>query len=188
MKRILFSLMTIVAVLCVVGAGSLAYFSDTETSGGNTFTAGTLDLKVDELDDPLPIKFTLGPLVPGDFGTITYELNNTGNIGGYLDLENVIVTNDGGDFTEPEEEVDPSNAGNLGAALQVTVTIDTTTVYTGSLDGFAGSHDCNILLAGAGTIDAVIDWELPGEEAGNEIQGDIAGLSITFELQQRAED
>lgn len=40
MKRVLFSLMTMVAVLSVAGVGSLAYFSDTETSIGNTFTAG----------------------------------------------------------------------------------------------------------------------------------------------------
>jgi predicted ribosomally synthesized peptide with SipW-like signal peptide len=180
--------MTIVAVFCVVGAGTLAYFSDTETSSGNTFTAGTLDLKVDEKDDPLPVKFNLGPLKPGDYATITYELKNTGNIDGYLDLENVIVTNAGGEFTEPEKEVDPSNEGNLGAALYVTVKIGETTVYSGSLDGFAGSHDCNILLAGGGTTNVVIDWELPGPTTGNEVQGDIAGLSITFELQQRAED
>lgn len=39
MKRILFSLMTLAAVLIVAGTGSLAYFSDTETSTDNTFTA-----------------------------------------------------------------------------------------------------------------------------------------------------
>ena len=186
MKRILFSLMTMVAVLCVVGAGSLAYFSDTETSGGNTFTAGTLDLKVDEKDDPLPVKFILGPLAPGASGTETYGLENVGNIDGFIDL-NVTVTNEGGEFSEPEKDVDPGNEGDLGAALQVRVTIDTTTVYASSLDGFDGSHDCNIPLAGGGTIDVVIEWELPGE-TGNEIQGDIATLSITFELHQRAED
>ena len=187
MKRILFSLMTIVAVLCVAGAGSFAYFSDTETSSGNTFTAGTLDLKVDDADDPLPVKFTLGPLAPGDSGTISYELKNAGNIDGYIDLENVIVTNDGGEFTEPEKAVDPGNLGNLGAAIQVTVTVGGTNVYTGSLDGFAGNHDYSILLTAGTTTNAVINWELPGA-TGNEVQGDIAGLSITFELQQRAED
>jgi predicted ribosomally synthesized peptide with SipW-like signal peptide len=41
LKRVLFTLMMLAAVLSVAGAGSLAYFSDTETSSGNTFTAGT---------------------------------------------------------------------------------------------------------------------------------------------------
>ncbi len=40
MKRILFTLMVLAAVLSVAGAGNLAYFSDTETSTGSTFTAG----------------------------------------------------------------------------------------------------------------------------------------------------
>lgn len=41
MKRILFSLMILAAVLSVAGAGVFAYFSDTEASIGNTFIAGT---------------------------------------------------------------------------------------------------------------------------------------------------
>jgi len=34
------------AASMLIGAGTVAYFSDTETSTGNTFTAGTLDLKL----------------------------------------------------------------------------------------------------------------------------------------------
>lgn len=41
MKRILLSLMILVAALSVVGAGSFAYFNDSETSPDNTFSAGT---------------------------------------------------------------------------------------------------------------------------------------------------
>jgi predicted ribosomally synthesized peptide with SipW-like signal peptide len=33
-------------VATIAGAGIYAYFSDTESSTGNTFTAGTMDLKV----------------------------------------------------------------------------------------------------------------------------------------------
>jgi len=50
LKRILFSLMTIIAVLCVAGTGSLAYLADTETSTGNTFTAavwGPIGVQID---------------------------------------------------------------------------------------------------------------------------------------------
>ena len=47
MKKILLSL----AIIAVVGAVAVgvtgAFFSDTETSTGNTFTAGAIDLKVD---------------------------------------------------------------------------------------------------------------------------------------------
>lgn len=46
-KKILFSFLTIGAVLASVGGATVAYFSDTETSTGNTFTAGTIDISVD---------------------------------------------------------------------------------------------------------------------------------------------
>ena len=49
MKKILISLMAIALVIGLVGAGSFALFNDTETSTGNTFTAGKLNLL---LDDP----------------------------------------------------------------------------------------------------------------------------------------
>ncbi|MBU3967163.1 MAG: M73 family metallopeptidase [Euryarchaeota archaeon] len=45
MKQIMQGLLVIGFVLMATGAGTLAYFSDTETSSGNTLTAGTLDLK-----------------------------------------------------------------------------------------------------------------------------------------------
>ena len=47
MKRILLSLGAIVFVGAVAAGATGAFFSDTETSTGNTFTAGSLDLKVD---------------------------------------------------------------------------------------------------------------------------------------------
>ncbi|MFA6338594.1 MAG: TasA family protein [Candidatus Paceibacterota bacterium] len=47
MKKILISALAIVAVGGAVAGVTMAYFNDTETSAGNIFTAGTLDLKVD---------------------------------------------------------------------------------------------------------------------------------------------
>jgi len=46
-KKILVSLATMGAVAALVISGTIAFFSDTETSTGNTLTAGALDLKVD---------------------------------------------------------------------------------------------------------------------------------------------
>jgi predicted ribosomally synthesized peptide with SipW-like signal peptide len=47
MKKILLSVSVIAVVAAVVLGVTTAFFSDTETSTGNTFTAGSLDLKVD---------------------------------------------------------------------------------------------------------------------------------------------
>ena len=47
MKKIIISLSVIGAVAAVAIGASTAFFSDTETSTGNTFTAGAIDLKID---------------------------------------------------------------------------------------------------------------------------------------------
>lgn len=46
-KRIVLALGMIVFVAAVVAGGTGAFFSDTETSTGNTFTAGAIDLRID---------------------------------------------------------------------------------------------------------------------------------------------
>ena len=46
-KKILFSLLAIAISAAAVIGGTTAFFSDTETSTGNVFTAGSIDLKVD---------------------------------------------------------------------------------------------------------------------------------------------
>jgi predicted ribosomally synthesized peptide with SipW-like signal peptide len=46
-KKIIVSLSVIGAVAVIAIGGTIAYFSDTETSSGNTFVAGAFDLKVD---------------------------------------------------------------------------------------------------------------------------------------------
>ena len=181
MKKILISLMAIALVIGLVGAGTMAYFSDTETSSGNTFTAGTLNLHVDGANDPLPAKFTLTDLAPGSSGAITYALANVGSINGYVDIEGVTVVNASGTTPEPESTPD---LGELGANLLVTVTLDTTTVYSSAaLNGFAGNWDVSESLTAGSTINCVISWSIH-DTVGNEIQGDIATVGMTFELAQ----
>jgi predicted ribosomally synthesized peptide with SipW-like signal peptide len=48
-KRILLSLIVLGTAASAIILGTSAFFSDTETSSGNTFTAGALDLKADSL-------------------------------------------------------------------------------------------------------------------------------------------
>src|SRR3989344_7507912 len=47
MKKILLSLAMIVVVAGAVAGGTIAFYNDTETSTGNVFTAGSIDLTVD---------------------------------------------------------------------------------------------------------------------------------------------
>jgi len=50
-RKVLASLLVIAVVVALVGAGSWAWFSDTEESVGNTFTAGTLNLQIADNDE-----------------------------------------------------------------------------------------------------------------------------------------
>ncbi len=76
MKRILFSLAMIAAVGAVVVGATGAYFSDTETSADNTFTAGTIDIS---LSDPVVTKSVDIPdMKPGMTQWIEFDVHNDG--------------------------------------------------------------------------------------------------------------
>ena len=82
-KKILISLSVIGAVAAIAVGGTIAYFSDVETSTGNTFTAGSLDLIVD-IDgvqyNPLNRAiFTVTDMKPGDKGEETLSLRVVDN-------------------------------------------------------------------------------------------------------------
>ena len=192
MKKILISLMAIALVVGLVGAGTVAYFSDTETSTDNTFTAGTLDLNVGGENPNLSPDFTLGPLAPGDSGTITYTLNNVGSIDGYLDLQGIGVVDTEG--TNPESETgNTAEPGELSDNIYVTVTLGASQLYVGLLSGIVSDYDANVALAASGTTTLTIAWVVDkdnvaplGADVGNDIQGDVATVGLTIELAQTA--
>lgn len=70
-RRILTAVFVVGLVATIAGAGLYAYFSDTETSTGNIFTAGTMDLKLshsgtDSWNDGVTATWTLSDMKPGD--------------------------------------------------------------------------------------------------------------------------
>src|SRR3990167_1285585 len=64
-SKILLSIAAIFAAVVIVAAATFAFFSDSETSEGNSFTAGRLDLKINDQDDPEAIVF-FEDFKPGD--------------------------------------------------------------------------------------------------------------------------
>jgi predicted ribosomally synthesized peptide with SipW-like signal peptide len=77
-KKILLGIMTIGLVSMLAGAGLYAYFSDTETSVGNVFTAGTIDISI---DPTVGQKVTLNGFVdlkPCQTGYTTTKITNVG--------------------------------------------------------------------------------------------------------------
>ena len=101
MRGIVFNLLVLLLVSTIIAAGTLATFKDKETSEQNIFSAGTLDLKVDEKETPnLPVYFNASNIKPGDYGCVDISVENIGSINGilYVYITNVsymdIIDND----------------------------------------------------------------------------------------------
>jgi len=145
-KKILISLSVIGIVAAMVIGGTIAYFSDTETSTGNTFTAGAIDLKIDndswyngelrqdlgwELDELTGhLFFDYEDLKPGDWGEDTVSLHVFDN-DAWACVDLYITKNDDMSSTEPELEAgdvqeDPQNIwdGELAKELQFIFWVD----------------------------------------------------------------
>ena len=130
MKKILLSLVTIGVVGAIAAGATSAYFSDTETSTGNTFTAGALDLELGQ-SDTMP--FSISDIVPGQSGKGTVRLTNTeGNIPGKLSVSLVNFVQYENSLTEPElnppfgthDYANGPNAGELNFFLQFASFVD----------------------------------------------------------------
>lgn len=203
MSKILVSLMTIALVGALVGGGIYAYFNDTETSTGNTFTAGTLDLNLDGGNTNV-VKFNVSDASPGSIGGGTWTVTNAGTIDGYLDLETVGITEGIGTTTDPELVDEPTglDTAQLGTFLMVHMFIDAnndgdwdagetdilgTNAAPVAINTIAGSYNLDLPLTAISTNYIALRWSVP-VTADNRIQGDSIILGMTFELQQRAAD
>ncbi|MEK7559650.1 MAG: TasA family protein [Patescibacteria group bacterium] len=140
-KVLLSGAVILVAAAVVIGA-TFAFFSDTETSTGNTFTAGAIDLTIDnesyvidyltDIGNPtgalvansftswtlsdLTIEkfFNFEDLKPGDYGEDTISLHVENN-DAYLCAAARITSDLDNTITEPEDEVSgPNNDDNDG--------------------------------------------------------------------------
>ncbi|MHA1482061.1 MAG: TasA family protein [Candidatus Heimdallarchaeaceae archaeon] len=154
-KKIIISLSVIAVVAAVVVGGTIAYFSDTETSTGNTFTAGAIDLRIDsechyyqngepidcrdaedlefgtweltDLEDGAHKFFAFGDLKPGDYGEDTISLHVYNN-DAWACVTLGPLTNDDNGCNEPESEVDGTcgpGEGELGDNLYFKIWADT---------------------------------------------------------------
>jgi len=203
-KKILISLMTIALVSALIGGGVFAYFSDVETSTGNVFTAGTLDLNLDGGNTNV-VKFTVSNVKPGDSGGGTWTVTNVGSIVGYLDLESIGVTEAIGTTTDPELADEPTglDTTQLGNYLLVHMFIDAnnngswdagetdifgTNAVPAAINTIAGSYALDLSLAASGGTNYItLLWSV-ATSTDNRIQGDSVTLDMTFELQQQAAD
>jgi predicted ribosomally synthesized peptide with SipW-like signal peptide len=110
MKAILISLMVIGLVGGMIGGGMFAYFSDTETSTGNTFTAGTIDITVTGGGVVTGSNGTQVEFKPCEWGYLDYVITNIGENPAkvYKHIKS-LVGSQGAPSGEPELEADPGD-------------------------------------------------------------------------------
>jgi predicted ribosomally synthesized peptide with SipW-like signal peptide len=199
-------------VATIAGAGIYAYFNDTETSGENTFQAGTLDLKVGGQDDPNVVYVTIDNIKPGWSGGYSWALKNVGTLTGYLLVKFYYVDYENGQ-TEPEALVDSTGGdpgegnGELSSKIWINKIefqksgVGTSRLYEGpsryeylnqlkigvpyyaKAGGHMANPECGVLRPGE-TVTFYMLLQLD-TSVGNEIQSDSVVLNIEFILDQR---
>ena len=133
-KKILISLAVIGVVAAIAIGGTIAYFSDTETSTGNTFTAGAIDLKIDNesyvtndagvlvrsgntswglSDLTNQLFFNFADLKPGDIGEDTISIHVDSNDAWACMAARITGTPENG-VNDPESDVDTTVGANDG--------------------------------------------------------------------------
>lgn len=183
MKKILLS----VGIIAIVAVGAIgvtrAYFSDTATVTGNTFTSGTMDLKIDANPDSEVYQWENGfannypafsNLKPGDIGHQVIDIKSDGTVGGMATI----------DINRT------SGWSDLAGKLIFTVDFDAnhdgvfeTTTLSGAVDAYTQAYDLGVITGADGIASVRINWSVP-TSAGNEIQGDSVVINGVFGLNQ----
>ncbi len=211
-KKILISLSVIGVIAAIAIGGTIAYFQDVETSTGNTFSAGTFDLKIrgsgTSYQDNMGPIWTISDIKPGD-SVVSREFNfkNTGSIVG--DHMEITCDYSVDETANPvESDTDPSTDDHP-KKMAKNFTITTLMIRKD------GGNDTNLLSS-------LTDWNINGrkdlqdlkeaginnvtpvpqpneasyttvsmgvelnELAGNDFQGDTFDLTMIFTLNQDA--
>ncbi len=190
MKKILGLTIAFMLLISMGSIGTWAYFQDTETSTGNVFAAGTLDLKTNDIDGVTQTLYAID-LKPGDSVPGSITLRNAGTVASStLDLA----------FTYGEND-DIPNSVPMSADATAAV-IEVTTLNYGIDDllllgisdyqpnGYTDIEDLkNANLAGQTGINpsAIKDFSITVQlRAGTsgDFQSDGINITMTFTLNQ----
>jgi spore coat-associated protein N len=211
LKKILGVLMAVGLALGAVGT-SFAFFEDTETSTGNMFTAGTLDLdNTVTVESNCPGKVTINEganglndnvvfanLAPGDSGKIIWTLENVGTIDGILDVLYQGVNDYDGVNTQPEITIEGIDiTATTPGELNDNMTLDTAYFLNNVQQSYTWHGNMSICTATlthansfpeplpAGSIYRMEwSWSIPSG-VGNIIQGDTFELNFFMSLTQQ---
>ena len=199
--KIVKSLLVIALVIGAVGATTKAFFSDTGTSSANTFTAGTLDLKMNTLDNTTA-NWTMPNMAPGESVSASIALTNTGTLtADHLEINPVanaitdatpvaanaldrymqitVASYDGDDLlTAPGKNLVDSNGNGY---------IDLDDLENAANAGEGGQLDnLSASAASGGSTKTLFMTVKFRTDAPNDLQGDSDTMSMTFTLNKDA--
>ena len=209
MNKVLASLLMIGMVAAMAGAGTFAYFTDTETSTGNAITAGEIDLTVNDMNPLSGPVVTINDIKPCWTELWVKKVVVTNNPG-VLTMKIFDIVNDGGDdsyngaSSEPEYEAE-GGPGNWEAIDNISTQIEyDLSIYSDDGDGGYDTDDTLVAeiyaFPNRPTLDSLESVEIelatidpdttywivqsfhlqPG--AGNVYQGDVCTFSEEFSV------
>ncbi len=208
-KKLLLFLLVAASLLGGGYALTQALFSDTETSGTNTITAGTLNMTVGGADGTAFENIVVENL--GVDGTVSgqkeWTIINTGSVPGTLKMQLNDIVNIENGCNEPEALADttcatPGNGlGELGGVITTAVQLDrdggesaesytsvlTSTLATANQAAYATQWNTNagvVEIPAGGQVKVRMDWENDPATYGNEIQSDSLTFGVQFDLTQ----
>ena len=169
MKRILISIVVVMVMASSISVGAMALFTDQETSSGNAFTAGTLDLA---LTDGTPLPFSVTAMAPGDNVTGTLDVANSGS----LDLRYAMTTTGDGTSTLDEQ-------------LDCEIRQGATTLFNGKLSSAvigdptqgAQAGDRTLSASGSETLTFIVSMPI---DTDNTYQGTTCTVAFVFDAEQ----
>lgn len=216
MKKILVSLSIVGAVAAIAVGGTIAYFSDTETSTGNTFSAGTIDIAIDS-ENPWTSHYNIGDLKPGETGNINFDITNEGTnpVNVSKTLTNIAGTGGAANFncngrpvsSEPECSAEGATANdNVASQIIYDLSVEvyaspasTTPIWWQAIYTDADGKSITDVYGGSGGVYVALGMIPVGghmkvtqsynfsSNAGNEYQGDAMSFDITIKGDQMAQ-
>lgn len=212
-REILFAGMIVGIISLLIGGATLAYFSDSESSTGNTFAAGTLDLRIRDQNegwkDGVTATWTATDMKPGDSYAFEVPFINLKNDGS-IPANHMEITCDYSVIEEsPQTESDTDPNTNLNPDKMAKQMVITRCTYYNSAiidcltdtnpkwqiedkdgDGKITFFDLkNDKLDDLPAPDGTAGFEMSvkfDENAGNDFQGDTFDLTMIFTLNQDA--
>lgn len=183
MKKILLSL-GVIAIVAVGAIGATrAYFSDTATITGNTFTSGTMDLKIDANPSSSIYQWEDGFAAPANMFSNLYPGYTNEQI---IDLQSAGSINGSVTFDINRTSTWSDLAGALNFHVYFSPKHDGVWVDTGlngTVDAFTGPYTLGAITSTDNMASVKIVWTVP-TSAGNEIQGDAVTINALFGLTQ----